>query len=1674
MYQYGNSIASKAENVIDILDFTTEAEETPKQQEVTAAKKKKLPVNLSIRKEITQFFIRARKSNSRIANELGSRINIKQRKGTWHIDNLVINADFSSKVSLISGSGKWDGGVKIVYFKAPKFDFHYHEYSDRLHVALFNGYKLSKAGRGFIQAKLILNLTPEETIKLCGNTASPEPFMLATVFGAYVDSTLQEMPIYTDPRNIPNRAKNQKTNVVVRLMNGKILYLPSNDTREKITRELRTSFDPTSNSFDTEKMSFKQDIIYWNLDFGELKYISTQGQMMSLAIVGSVQLSPSATKSIFEASYEDFILTFGRTSGKESILRLIESFSTEKLTDSEERSKLNSVLYGENDPLHRLLGSFEQNFEAERLKQLFKQIKTYLKSEQAISVIPHPLRRYSVLAAIDLMSKYIGGGYNKLVQEIEEKIEKIQTATSADMPELPSNLDSEIMFIPHQADVLGKVGYADDRAIFNIATGGGKTLLFLCDIINQLNGGNISKPIIIMPPSLVSQWFNEIHSFTNSRMNVVVIATETMNKWGEEKVTEIIKTAPKNTIFITTYKWLSLNVETEIIGGRRVSSFPNVIYLQQFNFDYIGLDESHYIKNPESAQHQAAVALGQKALYKRMGTGTLMSNTVADIVGQMQFIDPAVFGNKKDFLEKYGLVVEGDKIQVFKEGALEDIHAKLASVGTITKTRKDWFYVLPKIIDRFHTVKMTPNQQAAYTTIVTNETSALNSDPVLAQKWQEFIKSGAEDIPEWLLPKLMMIDAFASDPGSSYLATERVLEGADVESPKMPVILKILDEHFSKTPDEKVLIFTQHAEKVVPYVYKSLGPKYKPMAVRYRGGMKENLEKFKNDPNIKILVGCDKSLTVGHNLQVASRMIRLDVPWNAGDLDQVIARLYRFDPDGNNRDLITIDWVLADQSIDILKFKRTIAKLIQNSVAMDIIGENEIPPRPIYTVTVDMLMGATFWEDTKDAEAADYQRFRELEKEKWEELRKTMPSESVPIKIKGNIEGEIIDTPWVDGAIIPNTGDKETVTVDDAVDDDNIGAGDPRKVIGYRCRTEYGLGTIVNCKKSSKGGYLVAIDYDDDEERKNTRGGLVEFINEKDPNAGKVVFDVKEPGIGLSIGSRYYWLTPRGILHKTLRSEGIKRKLGKRWLIFKGTQWLTMKGRAPLTNALTPKVEEGLYKNLKKLGYKFPTGYDPSSKDPSTFRTFPYRKKKWYVNVKGEIGLVSEKTGEHLKPNVFFRKGSFIDGEGGRAGFAKRIEIKIKSFLIELGYKEPPSRKPRKTSTKDLPKDPGVKEVAIKRFREKGIRLAITEEGKIYKILKSGNLSKTVAYKFVNGKWIKHNGKEAKFSVPFTAKLGRYLEGLGYEAPKPKKEAKPKVTRKGAKKTETDKGYVFTIKGKYRIMLPNGNIHVYGRRDKSALKLKYEFSNKNKTWFTPSGRDAKFNTRDEKRLLSELGKLRGKVFEEPAKTKTTEISPVELYAINFGGMSSIGVDYTDEDTKKATFLALKSYKFKPFPYFQMLINQRNAKLLMKALDKDLITPAYYSLSIETLESVLENWRRPLVAMQSIPKDFVTKIRTQIRKDWRMHPLMLIPTYIDGRLYITIPSMRQAAYKNYIAVLKKLRFKEREILIKTLLRPSQIIQAGSFAINALKAKKIAISNIKDFRSDIKVVKKQLTS
>jgi hypothetical protein len=284
---------------------------------------------------------------------------------------------------------------------------------------------------------------------------------------------------------------------------------------------------------------------------------------------------------------------------------------------------------------------------------------------------------------------------------------------------------------------------------------------------------------------------------------------------------------------------------------------------------------------------------------------------------------------------------------------------------------------------------------------------------------------------------------------------------------------------WKKEPEGKIIIFCRYTNSVEA-VYRALPDRYKALAVRFTGEEVDkwsNLDAFKSDPKVKILIANEMGLSEGHNLQMASRMIRVESPWGPGELDQSASRIFRPDPKGAKageiyREAVYLDWVIADHTMEVAKQGRLIAKIFNKARFDEADNPRYQKVLESYNLwEVSMSIAGTLQQRPSFAEYSEfvqgYAALNGLLRQEFHEMRTTMPASMIEVPQTANVDGAgTILTPFVSSQDIPDPNNWKPRSLKQYLRSD-LGKEfreDPQRLIGQPVITDMGNGMIVNAK----------------------------------------------------------------------------------------------------------------------------------------------------------------------------------------------------------------------------------------------------------------------------------------------------------------------------------------------------------------------------------------------------------------------------------------------------------------------------------------------------------------------------------------------------------------------------------------------------------------------------------
>ena len=466
------------------------------------------------------------------------------------------------------------------------------------------------------------------------------------------------------------------------------------------------------------------------------------------------------------------------------------------------------------------------------------------------------------------------------------------------------------------------------KAIIADEMGLGKTVQAICCAEIFLREKMAESVLIVCPTSLKYQWKREIERWTLSNFCPPSLtlpnrsaANGRLPLKGEKQSSTQVNSGQKasplrgglegSVLLIEGYASRRLELYSAPAPYKIVSyqSLANDIKsLGRLSTDVLIMDEVQRLKNWNTQLAQAVRRIDSH--YSVLLTGTPLENKLDELVSIVQLADPYCLAPLYRF--RYDHIttdpVTGKAIG-YKN--LSDIREKLK--GTlIRRTKQSVQLQLPKRTDQFLVIPMTPEQSSRHEELRTAVAR-------LASKWQRTGNLSEEERRRLLL----MLGQMRMLADSTFIIDQDKDNRHDM---KVGELMNILDEALGGG-EEKIVVFSEWERmiRLVAMELDSRGIRYEMLHGSVPSQKRSELiEHFQNDSNCRIFLSTDTGST-GLNLQVASILINLDLPWNPAVLEQRIGRIFRI---GQEVPIQVLNLVSKDSieegMIDRLNFKRSL------------------------------------------------------------------------------------------------------------------------------------------------------------------------------------------------------------------------------------------------------------------------------------------------------------------------------------------------------------------------------------------------------------------------------------------------------------------------------------------------------------------------------------------------------------------------------------------------------------------------------------------------------------------------------------------------------------------------------------------------------------------------------
>ena len=461
----------------------------------------------------------------------------------------------------------------------------------------------------------------------------------------------------------------------------------------------------------------------------------------------------------------------------------------------------------------------------------------------------------------------------------------------------------------HQLKALERSWEKEYFAYF-MEMGTGKSKVLIDNAAMLYSQGKINGLLLIAPKGVYKNWYeDQIPIHLPDYINTKTVLWKSSDKTHEQvkKLNTLFQTGTDFHILIMNVEAFSYDFGKEF--ARRFLDSHNAM---------MAIDESTTIKTPTSNRTKNILKLRTLAKYRRILTGSPVTNSPLDLFSQCQFLGSWLLNTDSyyDFRSRYA------EMRTINLGSHStNIVVGYRNLGELSKliepfsmrVLKDDCLDLPEKTFMKRQITMTPQQEKLYKAMkkyamAQLEGKALTTNNVMVQ-----------------LMRLHQIlcGHFTADDGTIQ----------DIPNHRVTELMEILSE-----VEGKVVIWS-HYQRDIETIIKAIRKKYgrDDVVVDYYGkttmeDRQDNIKKFQEDDNCRFFVGTTQTGGYGITLTAASTMVYYS---NGYDLEKRLQSEARIDRIGQKYPMTYID-IVTEDTIDTKVVKALRKKL---NIASDIMGE---------------------------------------------------------------------------------------------------------------------------------------------------------------------------------------------------------------------------------------------------------------------------------------------------------------------------------------------------------------------------------------------------------------------------------------------------------------------------------------------------------------------------------------------------------------------------------------------------------------------------------------------------------------------------------------------------------------------------------------------------------------
>lgn len=369
--------------------------------------------------------------------------------------------------------------------------------------------------------------------------------------------------------------------------------------------------------------------------------------------------------------------------------------------------------------------------------------------------------------------------------------------------------------------------------------------------------------------------------------------------------------------------WSKYDLPCGIVKGSKYPEDANVVIInydiikrhkpriQKTEWDYLILDEAHYLKNPKSARTKAIFGLKDGPIEAKRViaiTGTPAPNRPIELYPLLRYLDPKHYNSETTFATRYcnaqwmwGFDPKSKRYvrrwDLSGASNLGELNRNLRRGLMIRRLKKDVLKDLPPKLRQMIEVDIPLSKEEKQLSDITEK---LISGKLTKAQFD------------------MAVDKLTEASAIPFLTLSKICKETAIR--KIPYVISHVKDCLAAT--DKLVVFCYHVEML-----EALAKGFPSISVTLSGSTSKTnrltaVDRFQTDKTIHLFIGNIKAAGVGVTLTASSNLIMAESSWVPGEISQAEDRVHRI---GQNEKVL-IQHLVLKGSTDSLKIKSAVNK----------------------------------------------------------------------------------------------------------------------------------------------------------------------------------------------------------------------------------------------------------------------------------------------------------------------------------------------------------------------------------------------------------------------------------------------------------------------------------------------------------------------------------------------------------------------------------------------------------------------------------------------------------------------------------------------------------------------------------------------------------------------------